>query len=252
VLEDHGSGTWGLNQQARELAVTWLRERGIQDATAFIASDKPLHELLGVDWAKPKGTRVRKSRLIANDKPATQGQALRPAETTLPVSTRVTDLSSLVLEEVSRIRTALIGFLRELDDREFENLIARILDALGFRDTVVVGRPGDGGVDVRCVMKNRLLEATVAVQVKRQLSNVGPKEISYLRDRWARRVDKLLFITTSDYTSGAREVAEDEGATRVTLVNGNELADLLIEERIGVSTRVVESLQLDEEFLTGS
>jgi restriction system protein len=138
-----------------------------------------------------------------------------------------------------------------MDEYEFENFVGRVLDALGFRDTVVVGRPGDGGVDVKCSLRNALVEASVAVQVKRQQGNVGPKEISYLRDRWSRKVDKLLFVTTSDHTAGAREVAEDDGLKPVILVTGHELASLMIRERIGISSQVVERFVIDDEFFAG-
>ena len=145
-------------------------------------------------------------------------------------------------------RAALLERLVAMDEYDFENFVARVLDALGFRNTEVVGRPGDGGVDVRAVVANELVSATVAVQVKRQQSNVGPKEISYLRDRWGRRADKLLFITTSDFTVGAREVATEHDTKPVQLVSGNELADTMIEHRIGVVAHTVERLELDEEF----
>ena len=138
-----------------------------------------------------------------------------------------------------------------MDEYEFENFVGRVLDALGFRDTVVVGRPGDGGVDVRCVLRNELVESSVAVQVKRQQGNVGPKDVSYLRDRWARKADKLLFVTTSDYTAGAREVAEEEGLKPVTLAAGRQLAELMVRQRIGVTSQVVERLLIDDDFFAG-
>jgi len=72
-----------------------------------------------------------------------------------------------------------------------------------------------------------------------------------LRDRWARRADKLLFVTTSDFTAGAREVASEHDMKPVQLITGNELTDIMIQHRIGVVAHTVERLELDEEFLGG-
>jgi restriction system protein len=169
-----------------------------------------------------------------------------PAADTVPRA-----LADAQQAEIMSVRQALLERLLAMDEYEFENAVGRILDALGFRGTEVVGRPGDGGLDVRTILKNELVSATVAVQVKRQRANVGPKEISYLRDRWGRRVDKLLFVTTSDYTAGAKEVANEEGAKPVQLVTGDELADLMIRNRIAVTAYAVERFEVDEEFFQG-
>lgn len=123
---------------------------------------------------------------------------------------------ALLLELVRRISQAsgpdhvmgrLIERLNKLEGYEFEQLVARILDALGFRDTQVVGRSGDEGIDLITYLHSPLIRAKVVVQVKRHTANVGPKDVSYLRDRWSHRADRLMFVTTSDFTAGAKEVA---------------------------------------------
>ncbi len=92
--------------------------------------------------------------------------------------------------------------------------------------------------------------ATVAVRMKRHTANVGPKDISYLNDRWSRRADKLLFVRTPDYTAGAREVAE-EPDKRVTLVNGSQLIDIMFEHGLGVRQRPMVAFEMNEEFFSG-
>jgi restriction system protein len=141
--------------------------------------------------------------------------------------------------------------LNKLEGYEFEQIVARLLDALGFRDTQVVGRSGDEGVDLITYLNSPLITAKVAVQVKRHTGNVGPKDVSYLRDRWAHRADRLLFITTSDYTAGAREVATEARDKAVELINGGELVDVMIEHSLGVRTRPLVTYDLDEEFFSG-
>jgi restriction system protein len=131
---------------------------------------------------------------------------------------------------------------------EFEQFVGRLLDSLGFRDTRVTERSGDEGVDVLAYLHSPLITAKVAVQVKRHSQNVGPKDISYLRDRWSHRADRLMFITTSDYTAGAREVAAEGSSKEVQLVTGDQLADIMIEHSIGVQAHPVLSYEVDNEY----
>ncbi len=134
---------------------------------------------------------------------------------------------------------------------EFEQFAARVLDSVGFRDTQVVGRSGDEGVDVITFLHSPFVSAKVAVQVKRHTNNVGPRDISYLRDRWARRADRLLFITTADFTSGAREVAADDHERQVALVTGEQLVNVMLEHGLGVIARPQMTYELDETYFSG-
>jgi restriction endonuclease Mrr len=247
LLADAGPGLWATNENGRRFLHQLLQEHGVSDADAFIESERHLQDVLGPGWATTARPRPRAQAAESAGREATvELIPSTPAAVSAPIG-----LAEAQQAEIASVRQALIERLLAMADYEFENAVGRILDALGFRGTEVVGRPGDGGVDVRTALKNELVSATVAVQVKRQRANVGPKEISYLRDRWGRRMDKLLFVTTSDYTVGAREVANEEGAKPVQLVTGDELADLMIRNRIGVSTHAVERFEVDEEFFQG-
>ena len=213
--------------------------------SSFVESDRALPSLWGQEWA-----RELRQRITPPQRRPRQEADREPVPPEAPAASGM-DLGALQDSHLDVVSQELLARLRIMDEYEFENFVGRVLDALGFRDTVVVGRPGDGGVDVRCTLRNELVEASVAVQVKRQQGNVGPKDISYLRDRWARKADKLLFITTSDYTAGAREVAEEEGLKPLTLVNGRGLAELMIRERIGVTSQAMERLVIDDDFFAG-
>jgi restriction system protein len=133
---------------------------------------------------------------------------------------------------------------------EFEQIVARVLDAVGLQDSQVVGRSGDEGVDIISYLRSPFVSAKVAVQVKRHTANVGPKDVSYLRDRWSRRADRLLFVTTADYTIGAREVAEDPEKP-VSLINGTQLVQIMIDHDLGVRRRPVVEFELDDDFFSG-
>lgn len=254
VLADTEDGIWQANERAHGLLIRWLSERGLteQGARQFVSSSQTLGDILGRTWAKPR--RERRGRVMPS--PPTSGPpSSAPAA---PVSPRVSPpptpektIHDLQDDAIRRVRESLMNRIQQMDGRAFEKFIARVLEQIGFTDVQVVGGPGDEGVDVQCRLANPLLSATVAVQVKRRAAPVGPPAISYLRDRWAKRADKLLFITTTDFTPGAREVAADPDQKPVELVNGEHLVSLMVERGIGVRKRPAVIPEFDEEFFRG-
>jgi restriction system protein len=59
-----------------------------------------------------------------------------------------------------------------------------------------------------------------------------------------------LFITTSDYTAGAREVASEQD-TEVVLINGRQLVDVMLDLELGIRKRPLVAFEIEEEFFTG-
>jgi restriction system protein len=60
----------------------------------------------------------------------------------------------------------------------------------------------------------------------------------------AGRGDKGLLLTTGTFTSEAKEEATRDGAPPVDLIDGEQLADLLKQYGLGVTTEAVESVTL--------
>ena len=152
------------------------------------------------------------------------------------------------------IREHLLNKLSSMSDKEFENFVGRVLEQLGYDNIDVVGRSGDGGVDVTCILKGPLLRPPVYVvcQVKRHATNIGPSPVGDLRGRWAHRADRLILVNTGGFTHGAQEAATEAGAKEVSLVSGEELANLLIEKGIGVIRQPVVLEKVDEAFFSQS
>ncbi len=119
----------------------------------------------------------------------------------------------------------------ELDAGEFEILVGHLLTALGFEGSEVVGKPGDGGVDVTGELNaSNLATISVFVQAKRYSLQykVSAKIVKQLRQAIPFG-GQGAFITTADYQANAREVAVEEGFPRIGLINGHQLVDLLVE-----------------------
>jgi predicted Mrr-cat superfamily restriction endonuclease len=119
----------------------------------------------------------------------------------------------------------------ELDDKEFEILVAHLLTALGFEESKVTGKTGDGGVDATGILNiSNLAKVKVFVQAKRYKrgSKINANVVKQLRT--AIPVGgQGAFITTADFQSSASEVAVEQGFSRIGLINGRQLVDLLVE-----------------------
>ena len=118
-----------------------------------------------------------------------------------------------------------------LDSDEFEVLVKHLLQAVGFEETEVTGKTGDGGVDATGILNvGNLAKVRVYVQAKRY--KVGTK----INANVVRQLRMAIptggqgaFITTADYQRKAYEVATEVGFPRIGLINGRQLVDLLVE-----------------------
>ncbi len=120
----------------------------------------------------------------------------------------------------------------------FERLVVDLLLAMGYggsrRDAgAAVGRSGDGGID-GVIKEDRLGLDAVYVQAKRWDGPVGrPMVQMFAGSLDGQKATKGVLITTSSFTSEAREYARSIGK-RIVLVDGPQLADLLIDNEVGV------------------
>lgn len=119
----------------------------------------------------------------------------------------------------------------ELDDKEFEILVGHLLTALGFEESEVTGKKGDGGVDATGTLNvANLAKVKVFVQAKRYKrgQKINANVVKLLRT--AIPVGgQGAFITTADFQAAASDVAVEIGFPRIGLINGRQLVDLLIE-----------------------
>lgn len=144
-----------------------------------------------------------------------------------------------------RIRKELLEALMELDPRAFEHLAGSLLVSIGFEDVNVTKFSGDGGIDVEAELTvGGVTNVKTAVQVKRWRKNVSGRTVRELRG--GQLADQRgLIITTSDFTKDAVVEASAEGKTPISLINGEKLIDLLVENDIGITKRSLHYLELD-------
>ena len=110
----------------------------------------------------------------------------------------------------------------------------------------VTARSGDRGVDVVGRIVLGITEVKEVVQVKRQQGNVQRPVLDMLRGSLHRfGAVKGTIISLGGIGRGALASAFESGAAPITLVDGEKLLDLLIDNGIGVRTKTIELLELD-------
>jgi restriction system protein len=137
----------------------------------------------------------------------------------------------------------------------FEDLLIELLLAMGYGGTGdgaahALGKRGDNGID-GVIDQDPLGVDQIYIQAKRyaQGNNIGSGDI---RDFFGalnlKKAQKGIFITTSDFTSSATQTAKDLGM-RIVLINGEELAKLMLRYNIGSrDEQVLHLKKIDEEF----
>lgn len=125
-------------------------------------------------------------------------------------------------------RDEFLSHLRNIDEYEFEDFIAKLWERYGWNTTVTSGS-NDRGIDV--ISEKKIpFDQKHLIQVKRWGSGnkVGRPKIqqySSLRRR-QNNVDFVIVVTTSSFSRQAREEASNLG---VKLVNGSDLYQIVSE-----------------------
>ena len=148
----------------------------------------------------------------------------------------------------------LLDRLSVMPPPRFEWLVEQLVVRLGYgsSDTEVRSAlssgAGDTGVD-GVIKEDRLGLGQIYLQAKRWQGTVGRPAIQSFVGAMHGRAQKGVFITTSDFSREAREYAESLHGLRLRLVEGRELASLMVDCGLGVSEeRVYRTYRIDSDF----
>lgn len=160
------------------------------------------------------------------------------------------EIHRLVNENNSEAKRRLAERLAKMNPYQFEHLIKRMLEAMDYENVVVTSPAKDKGVDVVGEIELGITRVREVIQVKRQQSNVGQPIVSQLRGSLPLfGADMGSIITTGGFTKQAKEIAIVPSGTPITLIDGEKLLDLLIENNIGIRKSQVEKWEFNEEQL---
>jgi restriction system protein len=124
----------------------------------------------------------------------------------------------------------------------FEQLVMQLLLALGYGSAIpgageVIGGPGDTGID-GIIKEDKLGFNAIYIQAKKWDSDrsVGRQDIqAFAGSLMGHGATKGVFITTAHYPREAIEYADALPQIKIILIDGQQLAKLMIDNNIGVS-----------------
>jgi restriction system protein len=138
----------------------------------------------------------------------------------------------------------------------FERLVIDLLVSMGYGGSRqdagrAVGKSGDGGID-GIIKEDKLGLDVIYVQAKRWEATVGRPDIQkFAGALQGFRANKGVFLSTSAYTREAMEYANSI-TTRIILIDGKELAKLMVDHNVGVSTAgMYELKKIDADYFEG-
>ncbi|HNX88551.1 MAG TPA: restriction endonuclease [Paludibacteraceae bacterium] len=135
----------------------------------------------------------------------------------------------------------------------FETLVVELLVKMGYGGSIKdagrsIGRSGDEGID-GIIKEDKLGLDVIYVQAKRWENVVGRPEIQKFVGALAGQgAKKGVFITTSRYTNDARDY-QPRNETKIVLIDGEQLAELMIDHNLAVSTvNTFEIKRIDNDY----
>ncbi len=168
-------------------------------------------------------------------------------ETPKPLEKEIED----EVEKTEEWKELLLNILYNIPPSAFERLAQRILRESGFFQVEVTGKTGDGGIDGKGIVRvSGLLSFHVIFQCKRYKGSVTPSQMRDFRGAMQGRADKGLFITTGNFTREALKEATRDGAPPIDLIDGEILCDKLKELKLGIGTKMTETIEIKSEWFT--
>lgn len=146
-------------------------------------------------------------------------------------------IEKIVNKKNNEVAIELLEKLRATDPIFFEELVVKLLDVMGYSgkngSAEVTTQSNDGGID-GIINQDPLGTSTVYLQVKRYAEkNVvsRPAIQSFYGALASVNADRGVFITTSSFSKGALEFAQNQG---IVLIDGIQLTELMLEYKVGV------------------
>lgn len=178
---------------------------------------------------------------------ATSTGATTPTSTSTidePQELTPTDLLEQAFENINRdLAEDLLQKVMDQTPRFFETLVVDLLKKMGYGgsfdgSTKVTPYVHDDGID-GIIYEDKLGLDKIYIQAKKYKADntVGKPQIQQFAGALdEQKATKGVFITTSDYSDGARSYVE-KLSKKIVLINGQELTRFMIEFNVGVSTK---------------
>lgn len=150
-------------------------------------------------------------------------------------------LSAGYLKLRGQLESDLLDRVKASSPDFFERMVVQLLTSMGYGGSLAdagkaIGKSGDGGID-GVIKEDKLGLDLLFIQAKKWVTGAveRPEIQKFVGALAGRKAKRGIFITTSTFSKGAREYAEGIDS-RVILIDGKQLVDLMFDYGIGVST----------------
>lgn len=188
-------------------------------------------------------------------KRSTSEEPLSATPNDTPTTTPEETISKAVGILNAELQDELLDKVKQLTPERFEGLVLKLLHAMGYggsmKDVEGVPRGPDGGID-GTIKEDKLGLDVIYIQAKRWENSVGREKVQAFQGALAGvGARKGVFITTSTYTQQAITYAAQLRDSKIILIDGQKLAQLMIEHDVGVSIKdTLHIKRIDEDFFT--
>jgi len=154
---------------------------------------------------------------------------------------------NIASEILSQLKASSPGF--------FEKAVVEVLVKMGYGGSrkdagEAVGRSGDEGID-GIIKEDRLGLDIVYIQAKKWENTISRPDIQkFAGALQGKRARKGIFITTSDFSSGAYDYVSSIDS-KIILIDGQQLAQLMIDFGVGVTVEATYELKrIDSDYFS--
>jgi restriction system protein len=179
-----------------------------------------------------------------------------PANST-PGKTNPEEVLETAYQEIQEtVASELLRTVKGCSPEFFERLVVDLLLKMGYGGSrkeagEAIGNTGDGGID-GIIKEDKLGLDIIYIQAKRWTNGiVGRPEIQkFAGALQGQRARKGIFITTSNFSKEALEYVRNIDS-KITLIDGQLLAELMVEHNVGVSpVASYEIKKIDNDYFT--
>jgi restriction system protein len=154
------------------------------------------------------------------------------------------------------LASQLLDRIKQSSPNFFERLVVELLVKMGYGGSRsdagrAVGKSNDGGID-GIIKEDKLGLDVIYIQAKRWDENtVGRPDVQQFAGALqGQRASKGIFLTTSKFSNEAQDYVSKIGS-KIVLINGEQLAQLMIDHNVGVSVSTsYEIKRIDSDYFS--
>jgi len=237
------SGTQRLFNNRVAWASTYLRKAGLLESKkrGFFNISERGHEALSKNLDRVDNKYLEQfPEYIEFKTPKKKPHKPATGPTTPPGESNPEEMLETAYEELQNsLASELLDTIANCSPEFFERLVIDVLIKIGYGGSrkeagQAIGKSGDEGID-GIIKEDKLGLDIIYIQAKRWENTVGRPEIQkFAGALQGQRARKGIFIATSNFTKDATEFVNHID-NKIILIDGQRLADLMIEHSVGVS-----------------